>query len=42
VVVAKAGEAPGFWKTSETECAVLIWYYGGPSLEEAGYVYEPD
>jgi hypothetical protein len=36
-------EAHGFWNTSETERAVLIWCYGGAaSLEEAGYVYEPD
>lgn len=43
VVVAKAGELHGFWNTSETERAVLIWCYGGAaSLDEAGYVYEPD
>jgi elongation factor P hydroxylase len=33
----------GFWNSSETERAVLIWCYGGAaSLEQAGYVYEPD
>lgn len=43
VVVARTGEAHGFWNTSDTERAVLIWCYGGAaSLEEAGYVYEPD
>jgi quercetin dioxygenase-like cupin family protein len=43
VVVARTGEAHGFWNTSETERAVLIWCYGGAaSLEEAGYIYEPD
>jgi hypothetical protein len=43
VVVAKAGEAHGFWNTSATEQAVIIWCYsGGASLDEAGYVYEPD
>src|SRR5882757_7749515 len=43
VVVARAGEAHGFWNTSDTDRAVLIWCYGGAaSLEEAGYVYEPD
>lgn len=43
VVVAKAGEKHGFHNTSETERAVMIWCYGGAaSLEEAGYVHEPD
>jgi quercetin dioxygenase-like cupin family protein len=43
VVVARPGEAHGFWNTSETDRAVLIWCYSGAaSLEEAGYVYEPD
>jgi quercetin dioxygenase-like cupin family protein len=43
VVVARPSEAHGFWNTSETERAVLIWCYSGAaSLEEAGYVYEPD
>jgi quercetin dioxygenase-like cupin family protein len=43
VVVARTGEAHGFWNTSPTENAVLIWCYGGAaSLDEAGYEYEPD
>jgi len=43
VVFVKTGEAHGFWNTSETENAVLLWGYGGaPNLEAAGYVYEPD
>ena len=43
VIFAKAGELHGFWNSSETERAVLIWCYGGAaSLEQAGYVYEPD
>jgi len=43
VVVARTGEAHGFWNTSETDRAVLVWCYGGAaSLEEAGYIYEPD
>jgi quercetin dioxygenase-like cupin family protein len=43
VVVARPDEAHGFWNTSETDRAVLIWCYSGAaSLEEAGYVYEPD
>ncbi|MDX6334008.1 MAG: hypothetical protein QOG05_1348 [Streptosporangiaceae bacterium] len=43
VVVARTGEAHGFWNTSETENAVLIWCYGGAaSLDEAGYEYQPD
>jgi quercetin dioxygenase-like cupin family protein len=43
VVVARAGEAHGFWNNSETDRAVLIWCYGGAaSLEEAGYAYQPD
>ena len=43
VVVARAGEPHGFWNTSATDRAVLIWCYGGAaSLEEAGYVYEPE
>jgi uncharacterized RmlC-like cupin family protein len=43
VVVVKTGEAHGFWNTSATEPAVLVWTYAGAaSLEEAGYVYEPD
>ena len=43
VVVVKTGEAHGFWNTSTTEPAVLLWTYAGAaSLEEAGYSYEPD
>jgi quercetin dioxygenase-like cupin family protein len=43
VVLAKANEAHGFWNTSTTEPAVLLWTYAGAaSLDEAGYVYEPD
>jgi quercetin dioxygenase-like cupin family protein len=43
VVVCKAGELHGFFNTSETDKAVLVWCYGGaPSLEEAGYEYVPD
>lgn len=43
VVVARTGEAHGFWNTSEAENAVLIWCYGGAaSLDEAGYEYQPD
>jgi quercetin dioxygenase-like cupin family protein len=43
VVIAKAGEPHGFHNTSQTDRAVLIWCYGGAaSLEEAGYVHEPD
>jgi quercetin dioxygenase-like cupin family protein len=43
VVFVRADEPHGFWNTSETEKAVIVWCYGGaPSLDEAGYVYEPD
>jgi quercetin dioxygenase-like cupin family protein len=43
VLLAKTNEPHGFYNTSETERAVLIWCYGGAaSLEEAGYEYEPD
>ena len=43
VVLVKANEAHGFWNTSTTEPAVLLWTYAGAaSLDEAGYVYEPD
>ena len=43
VVMARAGEKHGFWNTSDTSRAVLIWCYGGAaSLEEAGYIHEPD
>jgi oxalate decarboxylase/phosphoglucose isomerase-like protein (cupin superfamily) len=31
----------GFRNTSETETAVMVWYYAGAAnLEEAGYVTE--
>ncbi len=43
VVLVKTGEAHGFWNTSDSQRAVLLWCYGGAaSLDEAGYVYEPD
>jgi quercetin dioxygenase-like cupin family protein len=43
VVLAKKNEAHGFWNTSTTEPAVLLWTYAGAaSLAEAGYHYEPD
>jgi oxalate decarboxylase/phosphoglucose isomerase-like protein (cupin superfamily) len=33
----------GFRNTSETETAVMVWYYAGAAnLEEAGYVTEED
>jgi len=36
-------EAHGFWNTSATERAVMIWCYGGAaSLAAAGYVVEGD
>jgi quercetin dioxygenase-like cupin family protein len=36
-------ETHGFWNTSDTEPAVMIWCYGGASsLDEAGYVPMPD
>ena len=43
VVIAHPGEAHGFTNTSSTERAVLLWFYGGAaSLEQAGYIYDPD
>jgi quercetin dioxygenase-like cupin family protein len=43
VVVVHTDEPHGFWNTSDTNRAVLLWYYAGAaSLEEAGYQYEPD
>jgi quercetin dioxygenase-like cupin family protein len=43
VVLVKTNELHGFWNTSSTEPAVLVWTYAGAaSLDEAGYVYEPD
>lgn len=38
VALSRVGEAHGFWNTSATETARMIWAYGGaPSLEDAGY-----
>jgi hypothetical protein len=43
VVVVRTDEAHGFWNTSQTDRAVLLWFYAGAAnLEEAGYQYEPD
>lgn len=43
IVFVKADDYHGFYNTSETERAVMIWCYGGAaSLEEAGYVREAD
>ena len=43
VVIVKNGESHGFWNTSKTEDAVLLWFYAGAAdLEEAGYTYLPD
>ena len=43
VVIAHADENHGFRNTSSTERAVLLWFYGGASsLEDAGYVHDPD
>lgn len=43
IVFVPAGEAHGFHNTSESERAVMVWCYGGAaSLQEAGYVREPD
>lgn len=43
VVLVKKGEAHGFWNTSTTEPAVLLWTYAGAAnLEESGYSYIPD
>lgn len=39
VVFVAKDEAHGFWNTSQTDAAVMIWCYGGAaSLEDAGYV----
>jgi quercetin dioxygenase-like cupin family protein len=43
VVFVAENEAHGFWNTSETDRAVMIWCYGGAaSLDDAGYVTRPD
>jgi quercetin dioxygenase-like cupin family protein len=43
VVFVAADEPHGFHNTSATEEAVIVWCYGGaPSLDEAGYQYQPD
>jgi quercetin dioxygenase-like cupin family protein len=41
VVFVAADEAHGFWNTSDTDPAVMVWCYGGAaSLTDAGYVTE--
>lgn len=41
VIFVAVGEAHGFWNTSDTDPAVMVWCYGGAaSLTEAGYVTE--
>jgi quercetin dioxygenase-like cupin family protein len=43
IVFVKADDYHGFYNTSETDRAVMIWCYGGAaSLAEAGYVREVD
>lgn len=43
IVFVKADDYHGFYNTSETERAVMVWCYGGAaSLDEAGYVREAD
>ena len=43
IVFVKADDYHGFYNTSETERAVMVWCYGGAaSLEEAGYIREAD
>ena len=43
IVFVKADDYHGFYNTSETERAVMVWCYGGAaSLAEAGYVREDD
>lgn len=38
IVTSRVGEAHGFWNTSATETARMVWAYGGAaSLAEAGY-----
>jgi quercetin dioxygenase-like cupin family protein len=39
VALSKVDEPHGFWNTSETETARMVWAYGGAaSLADAGYV----
>lgn len=41
IVFVKADDYHGFYNTSETEPAVMVWCYGGAAnLDEAGYVRE--
>jgi quercetin dioxygenase-like cupin family protein len=43
VVFVAENEAHGFWNTSPTDRAVMIWCYGGAaSLQDAGYVTRPE
>jgi len=43
IVFVKADGYHGFYNTSETDRAVMVWCYGGAaSLAEAGYVREVD
>lgn len=43
VIFVAENESHGFWNTSATERAVMIWCYGGASsLADAGYVTEAD
>lgn len=43
IVFVKADDYHGFYNTSETERAVMVWCYGGAAnLQEAGYVREED
>jgi quercetin dioxygenase-like cupin family protein len=43
IVFVGADDYHGFYNTSETERAVMVWCYGGAaSLAEAGYVREDD
>jgi quercetin dioxygenase-like cupin family protein len=41
IVFVPANDFHGFYNTSETERAVMVWCYGGAaSLQEAGYIRE--
>ena len=43
IVFVKADDYHGFFNTSETDRAVMVWCYGGAAnLAEAGYVREDD
>lgn len=43
IVFVKADDYHGFYNTSDTDRAVMVWCYGGAaSLAEAGYVRETD